>query len=136
MKRAYIAAGVGTLAFGGSLAFAASLGGIDSDNLGSSTSVVASCDTDGIDVSYTTEYDATEAQFDVVSVTLSDVAPGCEGEAIDVTLADDTNAEIGKTVAHTAGATGTETINLDTTAYTSTHAEDVELVAVVISGTP
>ena len=93
---------------GGVYGFAASLGTVDSDNLGAGNSIVASCDTDGITVDYTTSY--ATGTYNVDSVTLGGVAANCEGETIKVTLTNGTAALTSGT--KVAGASGTETITV------------------------
>ena len=58
MKRTLIALVAGLVVFGGVIASASSLGGVSSRALGSGASVVASCDTDGVALAYTTAFDA------------------------------------------------------------------------------
>jgi len=122
-------AGLAGIAFFGSVvASAASLGGLTSTDLGASDSVVASCDTDGIAVAYTTAYDATDARYEVTNVNLSGVAAACAGQDIKVTLADSTDASIGTANALSSGATQSLTV------AAAPGAEAVANISVVISG--
>ena len=61
-------AAVAVAAFGA--ASAASLGGLSSAEVGANDTVVASCDTDGVSMTYTTAYDATASKYQV-TVTIS-----------------------------------------------------------------
>jgi hypothetical protein len=64
-----------------SLASAAQLT-VNSSSLGAGTSVVASCDTDGIAVTYTNVYSTTG--YNTSAVVLSGIAPACNGLAFRV----------------------------------------------------
>lgn len=73
-----------------SLAVAATLGGINARRLGAGASVVASCDTNGVTLSYT----YTGALVSAVTVAgLAD--PACEGAQLSVTLANSAKTSIG-----------------------------------------
>lgn len=70
--------------------FAASLGGLAATGLGAGKAVVAACDTDGFDVSYTT------SSGTVTAVTVSGIAdPGCEGGQLALTLANTAGTSVG-----------------------------------------
>jgi hypothetical protein len=101
---------------------AATLGGINSDNLGADSEVVASCDTDGIDVAYTTGFNGTD--FTVTSVDLSDIAAACEGQTVSVAL---DGAEL---TSGTADDSGSMSFTLDPVVT----AESVEDIAILITG--
>ena len=60
---AFDARAAGLAVTGGVFASAASLGGVESANLGSSATVVASCDTDGVTVDYSTAYDSASGTY-------------------------------------------------------------------------
>jgi hypothetical protein len=79
MKRTIIAAVAGLRVFGGVLASASSLGGVTSKGLGPSTSVVGSCDTDGVTLGYTTAFEAATGTYRVSAVTVSGMAAPCVG---------------------------------------------------------
>jgi hypothetical protein len=61
-----------------SLASAAQLG-LTSASVGAGSTVVASCDTDGIAVGYTNAYNTTTNKYDVSGVTLTGVNAACNG---------------------------------------------------------
>jgi hypothetical protein len=86
MKRTVIAAVAGLVVFGAALASASSLGGVNSRALGSGATVVASCDTDGVALAYTTAYDAPTGTYRVSGVTVSGIAASCTGQNIQVSL--------------------------------------------------
>jgi hypothetical protein len=92
MKRAAIAIGAGLAVTAGVIAAsAASLGGLGSANLGAAATVVASCDTDGVNIGYTTAYEAgAPGDYVVTGVTVSSVNAACDGQNISVTLSDGT----------------------------------------------
>ncbi len=86
MQRTLIALVAGLVVFGGVIASATSLGGVSSRALGSGASVVASCDTDGVAVAYTTAFDAASGTYRVSAVTVSGIAAACSGQQIEVGL--------------------------------------------------
>ena len=147
-KQLVLALAAGTTAFAAVVGSAATLGGITSDNLGADTKVVASCDTDGIGVEYSTKYVELTGVYEVSKVTLTGVDDACDGQGVAVTLAETASTagdtELGEVNA-TADATGTLDITVPTSAaavvgppavdaVTGVDAEDVEYIAVVISG--
>ena len=123
-KRTVLAIGAGLSAFAAVTASAATLGGLDPASLGSDTSVIASCDTDGVSVSYTTTYSTPDYLVD--GVTLGTVAPACETGAVKITVrgASGVLTEV----------TGTKDANASQTfpVVDSVLAQDVTGVAVVI----
>ena len=82
-------------------ASAASLGGINGSRSAPTPHDVISCDTDGVDVSYDTEFvrpAATTDQngmFDVTRSTVSDVNVACDGLDFEVVLLNDANTRLG-----------------------------------------
>jgi hypothetical protein len=86
MQRTLIALIAGLVVFGGVVASASSLGGVSSRALGSGASVVASCDTDGVALAYTTAFDAPSGTYRVSAVTVSGIAAACSGQQIEVAL--------------------------------------------------
>lgn len=128
-KQLLLALGAGGAATAAVVASAATLGTVDSTDLGAGTSVVASCDTDGIDVSYTTSFSAGE--YKVTAVTLDGVDANCDGQDVKVTLYDAANTPQG------AGSSSAVTFTAGTAVVgigTPASAEDTTGVAVVISG--
>ncbi len=70
--------------------FGASLGGLTARNLGADGAVVAACDTNGFNVSYTT------SAGNVTAVVVSAIAdPGCEGGQLSLRLANSSGTSIG-----------------------------------------
>lgn len=129
LKRVAFAVGAGLVAAGAIGASAASLGGITGQSLGADDAVVASCDTDGITTAYTTAYDAGTGAYNVTGVDLSGVNAACNGLDYALTLADGSNVSLDE-------ATGVLSVTLGAAsiAVTPVAAEDVERLAIVISG--
>jgi len=105
MKRTITAVIAGLLVFGGVLASASSLGGVNSRALGSGATVVGSCDSDGVSLAYATAYDAATSTYRVTAVTVSGIAAPCTGQGIEVSL---------------RNAAGTTTVSTARTAVTGT----------------
>jgi hypothetical protein len=127
-KRRHVLAGVAALAtFGAVLASAATIGGVSADSLGADTSVVASCDTDGVNLSYGS-FTLSGGAYKVGSVTVSGIAATCNGKAIRVTLSD-AGGSLGE-------ATGTVSGTSQVLNFTAPgpDAKSVTNAAVVISG--
>ena len=107
-KSKLAAVGVGILSAGAVFAMAATLGGIDGENLGADAAVVASCmgsSTDSIHIDYVTEYDAGTdgtlgGRYEVTGVTVTGLKEACIGQTMDITLS---NAEGTKQAKVTAG---------------------------------
>ena len=117
-------------AFAAVSASAASLGGLTGTSLGADATVVASCDTNGVAVSYTTAYVGGAAkEYQVSAVTLTGVDATCAGKAANVTLADLSGVSIGSgTVASIVGTTAAVTL------AAPVSAKAVANIAVVIAG--
>jgi hypothetical protein len=94
-KRIILALMVSLAVFGSLYAMAASLGGITSDSVGADSTVVASCDTDGVTAAYATSWDATDKRYEITSVTVGGVADTCDGRTLSASLTDSTGAQIG-----------------------------------------
>lgn len=106
------------------VASAAGLGGVNSDELGAGVGVVASCNNDGVDVSYTTAF--TGGEYVVTEVQVSNIDATCDGQTLSLTLTDGAS-DIGSGYATVAGGSAT------LTGFNAT-AEDVTNVAIVIAG--
>jgi hypothetical protein len=119
---------IGLAAFGLVGAAAASLGGLSGQKLGADDSVVASCDTDGVTLAYTTAYDATSGVYRVTGVTVGGINAACSGESMSVTLKDGTGASLGTGTASVGGTSQAVTI------APTAAAKSVVGAAVVISG--
>ena len=134
-KHLLLALGAGGAATAAVVASAATIGTVDSTDLAAGTSVVASCDSDGIAVSYTTAYDATLGGYRVSSVTLDGVADACVGQSVGITLKGAANVSLAAVGPSTPTYTGTADDNTaDFAVSGSVSAVLVTGVAVVISG--
>ena len=127
-KRIAIAvlAGVGTVGVG--LASAATLNGITSNKLGADDSVVASCDTDGVTVSYSNTYDSASGRYKTTGVTVASVDAGCTGESISATLKDSSSNPV------FTGTVGGTSVSMTLALASAPFAEDVTGIAIVITG--
>lgn len=127
-RRASLAVLAGLAVTGIVGAAAASFGGLDAESLGSESTVVAACDTEGgIDVGFTTSF--ADGDYVVDSVDFSEVDDECAGLDFDVTLTDGDGDAIGS-------ADGTVALdsNRFSVSFSGVTAESVEGVALVISG--
>jgi hypothetical protein len=120
-----VLAGVGVAGLVG--AAAASLD-LTSSSLGADANVVASCDTDGIDVNWGTGFNSLAQRFDLQSVELTGVAAACDGLDLEIVITDAADATI---ATFSGSATSTTTNAL---LSSPVDAEAVEGIAVVISG--
>lgn len=128
-KRMIFALAAGILAVGAVSAAAASLGGVTGASLGADTTVVASCDTDGIGVGYSTAYSSTTGTYQVTGVNLTGVNAACNSRAYAVTLADAANASLVQGTGNLTVTTGNASI-----AVTPVSATAVVRLSIVISG--
>lgn len=85
MKRFLIAGIAGVSTFAAVFGFAAAVN-VTSDNFGSGDSEVISCDADSVKASYTTAYDAADGRYEVSAVIVDNIAAGCNGQTVGVTL--------------------------------------------------
>ena len=60
--------------------------GVSGRTLGAGTAVVASCDTDGVTLSYASTYDTTSGTYRTASVTVNGLSNACDGKSLDITL--------------------------------------------------
>lgn len=131
MRRVALAALAALLVGGGVIvASAASLGGIDSDQFGADAAVVAACDNDGVDVEYTNTYDAVAQEYIVEEVVVKDVALGCTGLELKLTLIDAVNASLWIGTTNVTGGT----VTLDVPTASAIGSADVHKVAILIAG--
>jgi hypothetical protein len=110
-KRALIAGIAGLSIGGGVLASAASLG-VTGNTLGAGTSVIASCDTDGVSLAYTNSYvggtGVGGGTYRTSAVVISGIAAACAGKPMSVTLRDSGNVSLGSgTIAAIVGTSST-----------------------------
>lgn len=118
-------------------ASAATLGTITTTKLGSGDTVVGSCDTDGVSVSYSYAYNpaAGHQRYEVSAATVNSIAsPACDNKAISVTLTGASGVSLDTSTAATVpvGASG---VAVATVAFASpVSAEAVQGASVIISG--
>jgi hypothetical protein len=86
MKRIVVALVVGGVVFGGALAMAASLGGVQVDNLGASAQVIAACDTNGVIAEFEFAHDNGDVR--IHNVIVVGVSAACEDQYVEVFLYD------------------------------------------------
>jgi hypothetical protein len=118
-------------AFAAVSASAASLGGLTGTSLGADLSVVASCDANGIAVTYTTGYNVATSQYIVSAVNLTGVDPSCGTKVANLTLSDSGGVALGTTAVPSLTVTaGAATIPVAGTV----SAKAITGLALVISG--
>lgn len=128
MKRNLIAAIVAVMVFGGTFAFAASLGGVTTGSVGDSATVVASCDTDGVTTAFSgPAWDSTGKHYGVSSMSVTGINTACNTDAIKVTLTDSSGASLGEGTGTVAS--GAATVNF----ASPVDASSVEGIEVVIA---
>jgi hypothetical protein len=137
MKRFLVALAVGATVLGGVTAFAASLGGVTVNNFGAGAAVVASCDTDGVDVRVVPNNSRPDGRY-ALNVSIANVAASCNGKFAEFTLFDKTGTFIGGaafTINSTAqSSTGQSGNLLDNTGEFGVKAERIDHVTVFIAG--
>jgi hypothetical protein len=127
MNKKVLAAFGGLAAFGILTAAAASLGGLTSSSLGADQTVIASCDTDGISMSYTNTYDATTNAYKVNGVVTAGVNAACTGKTFKLTLSDGT-VSLGEFTGSITGASQTVPVS------PVVDAKSITKAALVITG--
>lgn len=129
-KRMTIALLAGVSISGVAGASAASLGGLTSGSLGSDDSIVASCDSDGITIGYTTAYSAAAQEYQVTAVNFTAVNADCNAKAASVSLRDGTSVLTTQSAASITVASNAFSITL----ATPVEASLVDGLSLIISG--
>lgn len=112
MKRIIIAVAVALAVFGGTFAFAASLGGVTTGTVGDSATVVASCDTDGVNTSFSAPaWDGTLKRYGVTVLSVTSINTACNGDTIKVTLTDSGGASLGEATGSVAAGAASLTFS-------------------------
>lgn len=132
MKKLLIALAVGVAVFAAAYASAATLGGLNSDDLGSDDDVVASCDSDGVVVTYDTVYSAASAAYIVDKINVTGVDAACAGQTIKATLSGGATIPSDASLTEVTQPAVAGSNVLDVTA--TVIAEQVQGVHVLISG--
>lgn len=136
MKKLLALIAIGAISFGVISAAAASLGTFNGNGtLGAATTTVAACNggSGTVTVTYTTEWDATDEQYEVNTATIVFSTSGCDNLSGKVTLVDTSGASIGEET-FTVGdgtpdpaSTGVADFSAD-----DVSAEDVTGIAIVV----
>jgi hypothetical protein len=135
MKRFFVALAIGATMLGGVTAFAASLGGVTVNNFGAGHAVVASCDTNGVNVHLAPNNLRGDGVY-VTAVTLSSVDAACNGKWAQISVLDDNGSWQGGaagTVNSQAQGTGVSFNVVDTTGEIGVKAELIGNVSIIIS---
>lgn len=125
-KKLIIGLAVGAASFAAVFAMAASLT-VGSNSLGAGNADVASCDTDGVDQTYTTAFAAGLPGYRVSAVDVTGIAAACDTFDIKATLLNSAGASLGEY---------TGTVSATSHSFTvggTVPAAQVEDIAVVIS---
>ena len=132
MKRFAAALLAGGVMFGVITASAASLGGVQSESIGAGTSIVTSCDNDGIDTWFSTM--TRDGVVTAWAVTLSELSADCVGKWAWVEVQDgagNTLASGGETIDADGGyANGLQEVEFESYA----PVEGIELLSVTLRG--
>lgn len=131
MRRVALAALAALLVGGGVIvASAASLGGVRSEQFGADAAIVAACDDNGVDVDYTNTYAAAAQEYIVEEVQIRDVASGCTGLEVKLTLINSANATLWIGTATVTAST----VVLDVPTASAVSSAAVSKVAILIAG--
>lgn len=87
MKRLLLALLFGTGAYAIAFASAATIGTVTDAGVGSGNTVIAACDTDGVNTAYTYAYAASTPGYTVSNVNVTNINAACNGKNISVTVA-------------------------------------------------
>ena len=110
-RAALVAIGLGIIGTGGVLASAASLGVSTTGSLGTGVQVIASCDDDGVNVEYLTDFSTATGRYDVVAVKITGIAPACVERNLKITLRRRVPGIGSDPATYQAIATGSATLN-------------------------
>jgi hypothetical protein len=126
-------AGLGVAGLG--LASAAQLN-LTAGALGAGTTVVASCDDDGVAVGFTNAFAAAARGYTVTEVKLTGIAAGCAGQVVKVDLlsADPNGGATGVSLGQVTGTVPAGGGSLTLATPAAPRAAEVKGVAVVIAG--
>lgn len=125
-SRKGLAIALGLAAMGFTAASAASLGGIDSRQLGASTEVVASCDTDSVISSFSPAYNPDLLGYGANVVILYKIDDKCVGQNLSITLADNKGNALATRVVTVDAA------DMKIDGFIGVPAEQVERIAISI----
>lgn len=137
------AMGGATAVFGAGFASASSLGNVDANSLGTSATVVAACDPDGIVVTYNVatpgatpnpSYSGgtgTNSTWWLRAMQLTDVHAACNGKNYEIVLADSNGTSLATVGVGTLSLTGA---NSQVLTYPATNSRDVDQFVITIYG--
>ncbi len=132
MKKAIIAVVAGLAVSAGVMASAATLGGVTPQSLGASEAVVASCDSDGVDVDYATSWNSASNNYQLDKVVISGTDAACDGLDIDVAVSNSTGSIKGETTGTVAANPGATTLTFGSGQVMDS--EEVDRVSIQING--
>ena len=87
MKRLFLALLFGSCAYAIAFASAATIGTVTDAGVGAGNTVIASCDTDGVNTAYGYAYSASTPGYNVTSVSVTNINAACNDKNISVTVA-------------------------------------------------
>ena len=87
MKRLALALLFGSCAYAIAFASAATIGTVTDAGIGSGNTVIASCDTDGVNTAYGFAYSASTPGYNATTVSVTNINTACNGKTISVTVA-------------------------------------------------
>lgn len=102
---------------------AATLGAINARSIGSSGSVVTSCDTNGLTLDYTYTYDLASARYNATTVTAAGINSACNGQTLRITVTDGTTSASGSTTV--SGAPADQAVTLAPSTLSAIIADQV-----------
>ena len=135
-RRVVLALVVGLTVFGAVFAFAATLN-VGSTALSAGNATVSSCDSDGVNATYTLAYDSTIPGYKIASVVVNGINAACAGKSVTVNLTDASNASLAsatKTLASGTTLTYATGVGGDFAPTGAIQASSVANVNTVING--
>lgn len=121
MRKKVLAVVLAVLVFSLIAASAASLGGINTSEVGADATFVGSCDTDGVDAVFGDPTVDASGRYVVASVTISDIDANCLGQRLSVDVTDAGLVSL--------GSGNVDPITSDTEVVTFATPADAELIA-------
>ena len=135
-RRVLLGLVVGITVFGAVFGFAATLN-VGSTALSAGNATVSSCDSDGVNATYTLAYDSTIPGYKIASVVVNGITAGCAGKSVTVNLTDGSNASLAsatKTLASGTTLTYSTGVGGDFAPTSAIQASSVANVNTVING--
>jgi hypothetical protein len=129
VRKKVLAVIVAVLAFSLIAASAASLGGINTSDVGADATFVGSCDGDGVTATFSDPVVGASGRYEVASVVIDGIDPECVGQRLSVDVTDTALVSLGSGSVDPITA-GPQTVTFATPA----DAEAITRIAVAISG--